>query len=84
MPISIVCRKGTPRDGSAPCLLYGYGSYEHSIDPGFSIPRLSLLDRGFVFAIAHVRGGGEMGRPWYDNGKMLDQAEHVHRLRGVR
>ena len=71
VPISLVCRKGTPRDGSAPCLLYGYGSYEHSIDPGFSIPRLSLLDRGFVFAIAHIRGGGEMGRPWYDNGKML-------------
>jgi oligopeptidase B len=71
VPISIVCRKGTPRDGSAPCLIYGYGSYEISIDPGFSITRLSLLDRGFVFAIAHVRGGGEMGRSWYDNGKML-------------
>jgi oligopeptidase B len=71
VPISIVCRKGTARDGSAPCLLYGYGSYEHSIDPGFSITRLSLLDRGFVFAIAHIRGGGEMGRLWYDNGKML-------------
>jgi len=73
VPISIVCPKGTPRDGSAPCLLYGYGSYEHSIDPGFSIPRLSLLDRGFVFAIAHVRGGGEMGRPWYNHGKMLEK-----------
>jgi oligopeptidase B len=73
VPISIVCRKGTPRDGSAPCLIYGYGSYEHSIDPGFSITRLSLLDRGFVFAIAHVRGGGEMGRPWYDHGKMLEK-----------
>jgi oligopeptidase B len=71
VPLSIVCRKGTPRDGSAPCLIYGYGSYEISIDPGFSITRLSLLDRGFVFAIAHVRGGGEMGRSWYDNGKML-------------
>jgi oligopeptidase B len=71
VPISIVCRKGTPRDGSAPCLLYGYGSYEHSADPRFSIPRLSLLDRGFVFAIAHVRGGGELGRSWYDQGKML-------------
>jgi oligopeptidase B len=71
VPISIVCRKGTPRDGSAPCLLYGYGSYEISIDPSFSIPRLSLLERGFVFAIAHIRGGGEMGRPWYDDGKML-------------
>ena len=71
IPISLVCRKGTPRDGSAPFLLYGYGSYEISIDPSFSIPRLSLLDRGFVFAIAHVRGGGEMGRRWYDDGKML-------------
>ena len=73
VPISLVCRKDTPRDGSAPCLLYGYGSYEHSTDPGFSITRLSLLDRGFVFAIAHVRGGGEMGRPWYDHGKMLEK-----------
>jgi oligopeptidase B len=73
VPVSVVCRKGTPRDGSAPCLIYGYGSYEHSIDPGFSITRLSLLDRGFVFAIAHVRGGGEMGRPWYDHGKMLEK-----------
>jgi oligopeptidase B len=71
VPISIVCRKGTPRDGSAPCLIYGYGSYEHSTDPGFSITRLSLLDRGFVYAIAHVRGGGELGRAWYDDGKML-------------
>jgi oligopeptidase B len=73
VPISLVCRAGTPRDGSAPCLIYGYGSYEHSTDPGFSITRLSLLDRGFVFAIAHVRGGGEMGRPWYDHGKMLEK-----------
>jgi oligopeptidase B len=73
VPVSIVCRKGTPRDGSAPCLLYGYGSYEHSADPSFSIPRLSLLDRGFVFALAHVRGGGEMGRAWYTSGKLLDK-----------
>jgi oligopeptidase B len=71
VPISVVCRRGTPRDGSAPCVLYGYGSYETSIDPSFSIPRLSLLDRGVVFAVAHVRGGGEMGRRWYDEGKML-------------
>ena len=71
VPISLVCRKGTPRDGSAPCLLYGYGSYEISRDPGFSIPVLSLLDRGFVYAIAHIRGGGEMGRSWYTNGKLL-------------
>ncbi len=71
VPISLVCRKGTRRDGSAPFLLYGYGSYELSTDPSFSIPRLSLLDRGFVFAIAHVRGGGELGRHWYNDGKML-------------
>jgi oligopeptidase B len=71
VPISLVCRKGTPRDGSAPCLLTGYGAYELSRDPGFSIPVLSLLDRGFVFAIAHVRGGGEMGRHWYLDGKLL-------------
>jgi oligopeptidase B len=71
VPISLVCKKGTPRDGSAPCVLYGYGSYEHSTDPSFSISRLSLLDRGFVFAIAHIRGGGEMGRSWYNHGKTL-------------
>ncbi len=71
VPISIVCRKDLPRDGSAPFLLYGYGSYEHSSDPSFSIPRLSLLDRGFGYAIAHIRGGGEMGRHWYEDGKLL-------------
>ncbi len=71
VPISLVCRRGTPRDGSAPGLLYGYGSYELSMDPRFSIARLSLLDRGFVYAIAHIRGGGELGRGWYDDGKML-------------
>jgi oligopeptidase B len=71
VPISLVCRKGTPRDGSAPCLLYGYGSYEYSRDPAFSIPVLSLLDRGFVYALAHIRGGGEMGRAWYTDGKLL-------------
>ena len=73
VPISIVCPKGTPRDGSAPLLLYGYGSYETSMDPYFTISRLSLLDRGIVFAIAHVRGGGEMGRRWYDEGKLLQK-----------
>jgi oligopeptidase B len=71
IPISLVARKGVQRDGKAPLVLYGYGSYEHSIDPYFSIARLSLLDRGVVFAIAHVRGGGEMGRRWYEDGKML-------------
>ncbi|PSK92420.1 oligopeptidase B [Haloactinopolyspora alba] len=71
VPISLVRRKDTPRDGSAPCVLYGYGSYEMPMDPWFSIARLSLLDRGFVFAIAHVRGGGELGRHWYEDGKLL-------------
>jgi oligopeptidase B len=71
IPISLVCRKGTPTDGSSPFLLSGYGSYEISSDPSFSIPRISLLDRGFVCATAHIRGGGEMGRRWYDDGKML-------------
>ena len=70
VPISIVVPAGAPRDGSVPFLLYGYGAYETSIDPYFSIARLSLLDRGAGFAIAHVRGGGEMGRHWYDDGKL--------------
>ncbi len=73
VPISIVVPKDSPRDGSTPFVLYGYGSYEASIDPFFSIARLSLLDRGMGFAIAHVRGGGEMGRQWYDDGKMLSK-----------
>ncbi len=67
VPISIAVRKGTDRP--APTVLYGYGSYEISVDPSFSVARLSLLDRGFVFAIAHIRGGGEMGRRWYEDGK---------------
>lgn len=71
IPISIVARRHV--DAPAPLLLYGYGSYEASIDPGFSVARLSLLDRGMVFAVAHVRGGGEMGRHWYDTGKMLSK-----------
>ncbi len=74
VPISYVHRAGIEHDGEAPCLLYGYGSYEACMDPTFSILRLSLLDRGFVFAIAHVRGGGELGRPWYDDGKELHKA----------
>jgi oligopeptidase B len=71
VPISYVHRAGLALDGSNPCLLYGYGSYEASMDPSFSSLRLSLLDRGFVFAIAHIRGGGELGRPWYEDGKEL-------------
>ncbi|WP_394553886.1 S9 family peptidase [Agromyces sp. MMS24-JH15] len=72
VPISLVYRTDLVEYGTpAPTLLYGYGSYETSIDPGFSIPRLSLLDRGIVFAVAHVRGGGELGRLWYEHGKKL-------------
>ncbi len=71
VPISIVCRKGARDNGPLPMLLYGYGSYEVSMDPWFTVSRLSLLDRGAAFAIAHVRGGGEMGRAWYDQGKVM-------------
>jgi oligopeptidase B len=71
VPISLVYRKDTPRDGSAPLLLYGYGAYGISVEPHFAANRASLLDRGFIFAIAHVRGGGELGRAWYEHGKKL-------------
>jgi oligopeptidase B len=69
--ISLVYKKGTQLDGSAPTLLYAYGSYGSNTDAGFSSARLSLLNRGFVFAIAHIRGGQEMGRHWYEDGKLL-------------
>jgi oligopeptidase B len=71
VPVSVVHRADLALDGSAPCLLYGYGAYEIPSDPVFSSSLISLLDRGFVSAIAHVRGGGEMGRRWYDDGKLL-------------
>lgn len=71
IPISLVYRKGFKKDGSSPCLLTGYGSYGFSLDPYFSSARLSLLDRGFVYAIAHIRGGSEMGRQWYEAGKLF-------------
>ena len=71
VPISVVHRKDVPLDGTAPALIYGYGSYEVPVDPTFSSVRLSLLERGFVFAIAHIRGGGELGRRWYEDGKLL-------------
>ncbi|MBO0894195.1 MAG: S9 family peptidase, partial [Acidimicrobiales bacterium] len=71
VPVSLVFREDLERDGSAPALLYGYGAYEASVDPAFSSLRLSLLDRGFVVALAHVRGGGELGRPWYEDGKLM-------------
>ncbi|KAH7571212.1 hypothetical protein JRO89_XS05G0267800 [Xanthoceras sorbifolium] len=74
IPISIVYQKNLVKlDGSDPLLLYGYGSYEICIDPSFKASRLSLLDRGFIYAVAHIRGGGEMGRQWYENGKLLQK-----------
>lgn len=88
VPITLVYKKSTfQQNGSAPLLLYGYGSYGYSMDPAFSSVRLSLLNRGFAFAIAHIRGGEELGRAWYENGKLLhkkntftdfiDCAEHL-------
>ena len=73
VPVSLVYRKSTPRDGTAPLLQYGYGSYGSSTDPFFSHSIISLLDRGFIYAIAHIRGGQEMGRDWYENGKLLNK-----------
>jgi oligopeptidase B len=71
VPVSLVYRRGFARNGSAPLLQYAYGSYGLSMDPSFSSARLSLIDRGFVYAIAHVRGGQELGRAWYDEGRLL-------------
>jgi oligopeptidase B len=71
IPMSVVYRTNVKRDGSAPLLLYGYGSYGASISPGFSAARLALLDRGVVYAIAHIRGGGELGEPWREAGRMM-------------
>jgi oligopeptidase B len=73
VPISVVYRNGLRRDGKAPLLLYGYGAYGISIDPAFNSDRLSLLDRGVVFAIAHIRGGGDLGKPWHEAGRLLSK-----------
>lgn len=73
VPMSLVYKKGTELNGENPTLLYGYGSYGHVVDPYFSPARLSLLDRGFVFAIAHIRGGEDLGRTWYEDGKLLNK-----------
>lgn len=73
VPISLVYRRGLTKEGQNPLLLYGYGSYGASMDPYFRSTRLSLLNRGFVFAIAHIRGGSEMGRYWYEDGKLLEK-----------
>jgi oligopeptidase B len=71
VPMSLVYKKGLEKSGENPALLYGYGSYGFSVDPSFNSNRISLLDRGFVFAIGHIRGGSEMGRAWYEAGRML-------------
>ncbi len=94
VPISIVYRKGFAKDGSRPLLLYGYGSYGLSMDASFQSERLSLLDRGFAYAIAHIRGGQELGREWYESGKLLKKkntftdfiacAEHLIREKYTR
>src|SRR6185369_9356209 len=91
VPVSIVYRAPLVRDGKRPLVLYAYGSYGYTMEPTFGSQRVSLLDRGFVYAIAHIRGGQEMGRGWYDDGKMMkkmntffdfiDCAEHVVRER---
>jgi oligopeptidase B len=73
VPMSMIYRKGIKKDGTNPVLLYAYGSYGHTIDPYFSSIRLSLLDRGFIYVIAHVRGGEYLGRPWYETGKLLQK-----------
>ncbi len=73
IPISLVYRKDTPKSAETPLLLYGYGSYGHTVDASFSNVRLSILDRGFIYAIAHIRGGEYLGRDWYENGKMLQK-----------
>ena len=78
VPISLVYKTPFARDGTRPLLLYAYGSYGYTMEPSFGSSRLSLLDRGFVYAIAHVRGGQEMGRPWYDDGKMMKKLNTFH------
>ena len=77
LPISLVYNKNLRKEGGNPLLLYGYGSYGNTIDPTFSVSRLSLLDRGFVFAIAHVRGSEYLGRSWYENGKLLKKKKYI-------
>ena len=94
VPLSVVYRRDTPRDGSAPLLLYGYGSYGFSMPVNFSSNRLSLLNRGVIYAVAHIRGGGELGKPWHDAGRMkqkrntftdfISAAEHLVAQRYTR
>jgi oligopeptidase B len=78
VPISVVYKKGVPMDGSAPMLLYAYGSYGISMSPTFSGNRLSLLDRGVIYAVAYIRGGGELGEEWRDEGRMMSKMNTFH------
>ena len=78
VPVSLLMRRDTPRDGSAPLYLYGYGSYGVTMEAAFSAAALSLVERGFVFAIAHIRGGMELGWDWYENGKLLHKRNTFH------
>ncbi|TDT02262.1 S9 family peptidase [Erwinia rhapontici] len=78
VPVSLVYRKDSYQPGTNPLLVYGYGSYGSSMDADFSASRLSLLDRGFVFALTHIRGGGEMGQQWYDDGRLLNKMNTFH------
>ena len=78
MPVTVLYRKNTKLDGSAPVWLYGYGAYGDTEHPEFGIERLSLVDRGFIYAIAHVRGGGEKGDAWHEAGPPGEQGQHVH------
>ena len=80
IPVSLVYHKDFEKSGDEPLLLYGYGSYGNTIDPWFSSARLSLLDRGFAFAIAHIRGGQNSGRSWYEDGKLLKRKIHFMTL----
>ena len=73
IPISLVYKKDLKKDGTNPLLQYAYGSYGSTMEPYFSSIRLSLLDRGFIYAIAHIRGGEDLGRDWYENGKLLER-----------
>ena len=80
IPISLIMRKETPLDGSAPLMIYGYGAYGYAFDAGYASNRFSLVDRGFVYAIAHVRGGTDKGWRWYEDGKLSPQAQYLWRF----
>ena len=84
VPMSMVMHKDTKPSAETPLLLYGYGSYGITVEPTFSPSRLSLLNRGFIFCIAHIRGSQMMGRQWYEDGKMLQKDEHLQRLHRLR